>query len=229
MVIRTGARAVKAEGFRGGKVMKSLQILGIVAFAASMTGCVPDWASENETGLLMEIASITGVSGGPGIPDGAILLSDVIPVFNDDALLTVNVYRKNPQVAETSALEHVRLESYQVRYFRSDGHNVEGVDVPYRITGPINSVRFHTPTGVNEQEIDVPITVVRHQAKLEPPLVNLVDFLVSDTTDTLLLSGQGIITTVAEITVFARQVTTGEPLTATGRMQVTFANFSNTQ
>ena len=58
--------------------MKSLQILGIVGFAASMTGCVPDWARENETGLLMEIAGITGVAGRrAGGTEGAILLSDV--------------------------------------------------------------------------------------------------------------------------------------------------------
>lgn len=207
--------------------MRSLQILGIVGFAAAMTGCVPDWARDNETGIFMEIAGITGEPGVPGIEPGDVLHSDVTPVFNDDAIVTVNVYRKNPTVGSTSALEHVRLESYQVRYFRTDGHSVEGVDVPHRITGPLNSLRFHTPTDTGEIEVDALVTVVRHQAKLEPPLINLVDFLISDTTGTLLLSGQGIITAVAEITIYARQVTTGEPLSATGRFQVTFANFEN--
>jgi hypothetical protein len=210
-------------------VMKSLQILGVAGLAVSMTACVPDWASENETGLLMEVAGITAEPGTPGIESGDILLSDVTPVFNDDALVTVNVYRKNPTVSATSPLEHVRLESYQVRYFRTDGHNVEGVDVPYRITGALSSQRFHTPTETGEIEIDATITVVRHQAKEEPPLVNLRSFLVASTTGQPLQSGQGIITTVAEITIYARQVTTGEPLTATGRFQVTFANFANAQ
>ena len=207
--------------------MKSLKMLGVVGLAVSMVGCVPDWARENETGILMEIAGIEGRPGVEGIDDGAILISDVTPVFNDDALVTVNVYRKNPTVSATSALEHVRLESYQVRFFRSDGHNVEGVDVPHRITGPLNSVRFHTPTDTGEAEVEAVITVVRHQAKEEPPLVNLRSFLISSTTGLPLQSGQGIITTIAEITVYARQVTTGEPLSATGRFQVTFANFAN--
>ena len=207
--------------------MKSLKMLGIVGLAVSMVGCVPDWARENETGILMEIAGIEGRPGVEGIDDGSILMSDVTPVFNDDALVTVNVYRKNPTVSATSPLEHVRLESYQVRFLRSDGHNVEGVDVPHRITGPLTSVRFHPPTDTGEVEAEVVITVVRHQAKVEPPLINLRDFLVSSTTGLPLLSGQGIITTIAEITVYARQVTTGEPLSATGRFQVTFANFAN--
>ena len=78
--------------------MKSLQVLGVVGFAASMAGCVPDWARENETGLIMEIAEHHGRSRAarPAGP-GAILFSDVEPgIFNDDAVVTVNVYRKNP-------------------------------------------------------------------------------------------------------------------------------------
>ena len=210
--------------------MKSLQLLGIFGLAASMVGCVPDWARENETGLIMEIAGITTFAGGQeGGTEGDILMSDVVTdgtAFNDDAVLLVNLYRKNPTVAATSALEHVRLESYQVRYFRTDGHSVEGVDVPHRITGALNSVRFHTPTETGEIEVDAVITVVRQQAKLEPPLLNLRGVSVSPTAN-FLIPGQAIITTVAEVTVFARQITTGEPLSATGQFQVTFADFGD--
>ena len=208
--------------------MSSVKVLGIVGFALSLTACVPDWARENETGLLMEIAGITGVPGNEGFAAGDILLSDVFPDLNDDALVTVNVYRKNPTVASTSPLEHVRLESYQVRYFRSDGQSVEGVDVPRRITGALSSQRFHTPTETGEIEIDALVTVVRQQAKNEAPLRNLVGIFRGGT-GSLLFPGQGIITTVAEITVYARQVTTGEPLSASGRFQVTFGDFDNAQ
>ena len=210
--------------------MRSLKILGIVGFAAAMAGCVPDWARNNETGIIMEIAGITGFAGGQnGGTEGAILFSDVRTggtAFNDDAVVLVNIYRKNPTVSSTSALEHIRLESYQVRYFRTDGHSVEGVDVPHRITGALNSIRLHTPTDTGEIEAEAVITVVRQQAKLEAPLLNLVGFLPASTRN-FLVPGQGIITTVAEITVYARQVTTGEPLSATGRIQVTFADFGD--
>ena len=206
--------------------MRSLKILGIVGFAAAMTGCVPDWARENETGIFMEVAGITGFQGGEaGGTEGDILFSDVSQWINDDAVVIVNVYRKNINVVATSPLEHVRIESYQVRYFRTDGHSVEGVDVPHRITGPVNSVRLHTPTGTDEVEASVVINVVRHTAKREPPLINLIRSDVIPPIRGVILAGEGIITTVAEITIYARQVTTGEALTATGRFQVAFADF----
>jgi hypothetical protein len=211
--------------------MRSLQILGIAGFAAAMTGCVPDWARENETGLLMVIESVEGIAGGAaGGAAEPILRSDVDPDFNDDAIVTVSLFRKNPTVAATTPLEDVRLESYQVRYFRTDGQSVEGVDVPHRITGPLNSILVHVPSDVGESVAEAAITIVRHQAKHEPPLANLVGILanIPGGSGSLLFPGEGIITTVAEITIFARQVTTGEPLSATGRLQVTFADFADT-
>ena len=119
----------------------------------------------------------------------------------------------------------MRLESYQVRYFRTDGRNVEGVDVPHRITGPLSAHAFPHPTGTDEVEVEAVINVVRHTAKREPPLVNMIDSDLPDHPGTVSLGGEGLLTTVAEITVYARQVTTGEPLSATGRFQVVFADF----
>jgi hypothetical protein len=206
--------------------MKSLQILGIVGFAAAMTGCVPDWARENGTNLLMVVADITGQPGATGQDAGDILFSDVSQWINDDAVVTLSLFRKNPNVATSTPLEDVRLESYQVRYFRTDGHSVEGVDVPFRITGPVNSVLLHAPATIGEATADVVINVVRHTAKREPPLINLIGILPT-ATRSISIPGQGIITTVAEITIFGRQVTSGEPLTATGRFQVGFADFAD--
>jgi hypothetical protein len=204
-----------------------MRFLGVVALAAISFGCVPEWARDNETGIIMEVAAIAGVRGGSqgGGTEASILYSDVSAWINDDAVVTVNVYRKNPTVESTSALEHVRLESYQVRYFRSDGRNVEGLDVPHRITGALDAQRFHTPTATNEIELDTDINVVRHTAKREPPLINLIDSDLAPRTRGPFLTGEGIIATVAEITIYARQVTTGEPLTASGRFQVVFSDF----
>lgn len=228
-MMRRRAHVLGILGFGGGKVMRSVKMALILGGVTMMAGCVPDWARENETGLLMEISNISTTAGGQGGSEGVILLSDVSPDFNDDATVTVNIYRKNPTVTSTSALEHVRLESYAVRYFRTDGHNVEGVDVPNRITGALNSVRLHTPTETGEIEAAALVTIVRQQAKHESPLVNLVGNHVVATTDMLIVPGQFIVTTIAEITIYARQVTTGEPLSATGRVQVTFADFANAQ
>jgi len=209
--------------------MRALKAAVLLGVAAVSFGCTPEWARENETGIIMEIAGIQGVAGGEGEEEGFVLFSDVSTggsIINDDALVLVNIYRKNPSVEATSPLEHVRLESYQVRYFRTDGRNVEGIDVPHRITGPLSSVRLHTPTGTGEVEAEAVINIVRQTAKREPPLINLVGPTINRQ-NFLVLPGEGFLFTIAEVTIYARQVTTGEPLSATGRIQVAFADFAD--
>ena len=208
--------------------MRCLQA-AVVGVAVASFGCTPDWARENETGLMMEVQDIVTFAGGESSgTEGEILNSDVNPVFNDDAVVTVQLFRKNPTVGGSTPLEDVRLDAYQVRYFRTDGHSVEGVDVPYRITGALNTTILHAPDAVNESTAEIAITLVRHQAKLEPPLINLVGISIG-TTGSPILRGAGIITTVAEITVYGRQVSTGHALSAIGRVQVTFADFADEQ
>jgi hypothetical protein len=208
--------------------MKRRQAALALILGGAVVSCTPDWARQNETGLIMEIARVQ--SGGTGATTGTasdFILSDISNFQNDNALLTVNVFRKNPTVASTSALEHVRLERYEVRFTRSDGRNVEGVDVPFRTTGPLN-LRFHTPTGTEEVEQQLAIVLVRQQAKIEPPLRNLVGVFGQPIT-ALQFSGPGVITTTAEITLHAAQVVTGEGLTASARVPVIFADFAATQ
>jgi hypothetical protein len=198
-------------------------LLGLSALA--LANCTPDWATSNNTPFILEIASITNSNG--ELP----ILSDVAvgvqgSIFNDEAEVTVNVFRKNNSTAlSTSPVEHLYLERYEVRYFRTDGRNVEGVDVPFRVTGPMGNLRFHTAGPSAEVEIQTTITIVRHQAKLEPPLRNLRGVFLGDTR-TALFGGAGILTTVAEITIHGRTVQ-GGVLQAVGRAQVTFADFAD--
>jgi hypothetical protein len=195
----------------------------LAAGAVSLSACTPEWARQNASPYVLEIAGING---------GATVNSDVgLPVTNDDVSVTVNIFRKNnnPSLG-VSAVGHVSLESYQVRFLRSDGRNQEGVDVPFRITGALGNVRLHTPSAGGETEATVSLTLVRHQAKLDPPLRN---FQI-DPTSPLNSSGQGtaganfpgsvVLTTVAEITIYARTIE-GDALQATGRVNVTFADF----
>jgi hypothetical protein len=200
-----------------------MKVSRALAFAAlAMNGCVADYAKQNSSTMHLEIARIVGISA--SLDEGDVLYSDVGDGFNDDARLTVNIFRKNPTVEATSAVEHVTMDRYEVRFFRSDGRNTEGVDVPYRISGPMSSFRLHTPTGTGEIEGDVVITVVRQQAKFEPPLRNLVGGFVGIPSQRPQFSGAGILTTIAEITVYARQLD-GQTLRASGQLQVTFADF----
>lgn len=198
---------------------------GVVSLAVIMGACVPQWAQDNSSPFILEIAAITNGAGQtPIISD---LQSDTGSVFNDEARVTVNAFRKNnnPDTG-TSPVEHIYLERYEVRYFRTDGRDQEGVDVPFRTTGPLGNVRFHTPGpgGAGEVELTVSVTIVRHQAKLEPPLRNLASITVSDTS-AIGFSGPGVLTCVAEITVHGRTLQ-GDALQAVGRANVIFANFA---
>lgn len=201
-------------------------VLAVLAGLVTV-GCTPDWATTNSTPYIMEIAGIAPAGGSIG----SAIRSDVSvsgSVFNDDADVTVNIFRKNNNTGMgVSPVEHIYLERYEVRFFRSDGRNQEGVDVPYRITGPLGNIRYHTPSvgGSGEVEATVTITVVRHQAKLEPPLRNLKDVLSSET-GTFQLPGAGVLTTIAEITIHGRTVQ-GQGLEAKGNVQVTFADFAS--
>lgn len=199
--------------------MTRAALVAVVAVGLAGTGCVPDWAQTNSSPYILEIASITPshLFSDVQIGEGAIA--------NDDVQVAVNAFRKNNNTTlNTSPVEHMYLERYEVRYFRTDGRNQEGVDVPHRITGPLGNVRFHTITQ-EELEISVPITVVRHQAKLEPPLRNL-RFVAGTDTGTEQDGGAVVMTTIAEITIHARTVQ-GEALVAVGNVQVSFSNFAD--
>lgn len=194
----------------------------VVCGALTLSACTADFAKQGEGQLILVIVDITGEPGGPATEAGDVLLSDVSPVFNDDAVLTFNIIPKNPR-PDAIVREVVFMDRYEVRYFRTDGRNVEGVDVPHRISGPLG-VSFTFPT----VQAAVVINVVRHQAKLEPPLRQLQGLFVTPPANggVLQISGAGILTTIAEITLYGRTLN-GAGISATGRIQVTFADFSD--
>lgn len=194
--------------------MKRFGLSALAVAALSLNACVPDYLETNNSQVMMRISKVSSEEGEDEEP-GDFLLSDVSPVFNDNAILTVEVLPKNPTVDITSRFNDVMIERYEVRYLRSDGHNQEGVDVPFRITGPLGTL-----IPVNA-EGDIAFVVVRHTAKLEPPLRNL------QSVNNL---GQGgglsILTVFAEITLHGR-TTRGEGVTASARLQITFADFAD--
>jgi hypothetical protein len=208
-----GGKRTRAE-----EGMKRWIAVSLVALSA--VGCVPNWATQNNSDLLMRIVDVDLTSGSGDT--GEILNSDISDTFNDDAVLTVELLRKNPR-APSVPVEDVVLESYQVRYFRTDGQNREGVDVPFRFTGPLHT-RIHAPTAEAETTAEVLVNVVRHQAKQEPPLKNMLGVNVDN--GVILAGGQLIVTMVAEITVYGR-TTNDRTLSATTRAQVNFADFAD--
>jgi hypothetical protein len=106
----------------------------------------------------------------------------------------------------------VTLNRYRVSYRRADGRNTPGVDVPWAFEGATTAT-----IGVDAE--DVAFTLVRIQAKLESPLVQIVSSLSE-------LGGAGAISTVADVTFYGRDQV-GNEVTVTGSMDVTFADWAD--
>jgi len=101
----------------------------------------------------------------------------------------------------------VTVTRYHVDYIRTDGHNVPGVDVPYSIDGGI------TGTVPSSGTISIGFELVRHTAKKETPLVQLVD-------------NGAILATIAEVTFYGTD-RTGNAVSVVARIQINFANFGD--
>jgi hypothetical protein len=157
--------------------------------------------------------TLTGAKGG-GTNSGtfsASLSSDVLTVVNGVA----SIFQDNGQALlqlqmkdtldSPSPANAITLTQYHVKYTRSDGHNVQGVDVPYEYDGGLAVTISGSAT--------VGFTLVRAQAKQEAPLAALA------------INGQ-IISTIAEVTFYGNDQN-GNAVTVAGRINVDFANWGD--
>lgn len=179
--------------------------LGALALAALVSGCAPDYVTDNAATVNLIIASING---------GAQLDSDVRNgefstfVCEDEVEVAVAVRNKNPNAPAPSVPSAVLINSYEVRYFRTDGRGTEGVDVPYRITGNLTFAVDVANSGTSE----FPLEVVRRQAKVEPPLSSI--------------NQAALLTVMAEVTLYGETVS-GQKVSASGRLQIDFADYGD--
>jgi hypothetical protein len=196
---------------RGGKAMKRWTVLLTLALGLPLSGCTPEFAETGNAPVLMRIVSIATEEGQEG-ESSAFLNSDVSPVFNDNAVVTVEVIPKNPRLVIDIPFQDVMIERYEVRYFRSDGLTEEGIDVPFTISGGLGVL---ARVG---SETEVAFVLVRHQAKFEPPLSQLRGSF----------GGESVLSVTAEITLHGR-TTAGEALSTRGFVRINFADFAESQ
>ena len=136
------------------------------------------------------------------------VVTKVPTIFNDSATATIRSVEKNPS-ATTTEINTITLTRYHVAFRRTDGRATPGVDVPYSFDGGLGvTVNPNSATAVAFE-------IVRHQAKLEPPLKNLAGG-----------GGLGFISTIAEITFYGHDQN-GNEVTVTGRMDVQFGDFAD--
>lgn len=100
------------------------------------------------------------------------LQSDVLTSANsvtaDTAIVTLKAQMLNPDpINGSSQYNSVIVTHYVVSYFRSDGKNIEGVDIPYSFEGYLSTL-----IEIDSTE-ELSFVLVREVAKLEHPLINL--------------------------------------------------------
>ena len=147
---------------------------------------------------------------------GSVLLSDVIVVkdgvasiYSDQGRVTFALGLKDPGPSTSPATptqnNFITVNRYHVRYIRADGHNIEGVDVPYGFDDAVTvTVSGETTAG---------FTAVRNQAKQEAPLAALA-------------LNPIVVSTLAEVTFYGHDQT-GREVSAVGNLSVSFANFAD--
>jgi hypothetical protein len=155
------------------------------------------------------MTSLTANAGGQGV-GGSSLSSDVISTVNgtptivgDTGSASFQLVMKDPQAGGPSDINAITITQYHVQYTRSDGRNVQGVDVPWAFDGVVTQ----TISGTGS----VGFTLVRNQAKAEAPLQALA-------------RNEELITTVAEVTFYGHDQN-GREISVSGRINVTFGNF----
>jgi hypothetical protein len=182
-----------------------------------LASCASDLTRTGSSPAFVVIESLQGASGAEPDEFGSPLASDVRTnggVFNDLGQARMSLQLKNPGTAGSptapTGLNSITLSRYRVNYRRADGRNTAGVDVPHAFDGAITVT---IPTTGN---VTFAFEVVRHTAKLEPPLANLAGFA----------GGRVIISTLAEITFYGRDQA-GNDVEATGTLQVNFSDFAD--
>jgi hypothetical protein len=173
-----------------------------------------DVSRDGRSPAFLVIDSLTASSGTTG-EFSHVLGSDVLTcggVIEDPGQATVRILLRdqgNPGATPgPSNLNLLKISRYRVMYKRADGHNVEGVDVPYSFDGAITATITNSPSTVG-------FTIVRAQAKFEAPLMALRQ-----------LGGSFLISTIADITFYGEDLA-GNGFATSGTMSINFADWAD--
>jgi hypothetical protein len=207
---------------------QSIRLLGsaTVLAAAFVTASCGEVATSGRSPVILVVERLEAASGASPSDFGTLLYSDVqtivedtingeqvrIPTLYSDvgrANFTITLKNQgNISPLTPSLLNAVTLNRYRVRYIRTDGRNTPGVDVPYGFDGALTVT-------VGSAGAQGGFEVVRHAAKSEPPLRNLVGN-----------GGAQFIMTIAEITFYGSDLA-GNEVMAVGTMTVNFGDWGD--
>lgn len=188
-----------------------------IACAALLAGASASCGQLTRQGQASSYLILTSLEGASGATPGTfstVVLSDVVTVvngvttfFNDLGQATVQLALKDPTAVPNtpSTNNFITITQYHVQYARTDGRNTPGVDVPYAFDGAMTTTVSGSTT--------LGFTLVRNDAKLEPPLLAL-------------RSNNIPLTTIATVTFYGHDQT-GREVSVSGNIEITFANFGD--
>ena len=191
--------------------MKHKAVWGARLGAATMLSLLVGTSSCSEavrTGEGSSYLVMTRLTGGSN--NGTTVESDVAGdeggILQDSGTATLTLQMKDVGGPGPSPMNWITLTQYHVEYIRSDGRNVQGVDVPFAFSSGV--------TATVEGSTTVSFTLVRAQAKHEAPLKALAGH-----------GGAQHINTVARVTFYGRDQT-GREVSVSGNIEVSFADWA---
>jgi hypothetical protein len=189
-----------------------------VAAAAALVAPLASCTSGQTAGVspaFLIIEQLGGASGAEPDTFTGSLQSDVLTnggIFQDPGRVIFRLGLKDPGTTdsptEPTTTNFITVTRYQVRYFRTDGRNTPGVDVPHPFEGGMTA----TVGGGGATAV---LVLVRVQAKVEAPLAALRQ-----------MGGELAISTIAEVTFFGKDQA-GRDVSVIGNITVTFADWAD--
>jgi hypothetical protein len=202
------------------KALTIIQLSALVAVLLFFSSC-NKISKDTRSNSMLIIQSLTGTDTAGS--EANFLQSDVLTVLDPETMISDMVNTTviadiakveftaellSPGLVETSQYSDIIVNRYVVSFTRSDGKNVEGVDVPYSFEGALSAlVNVGTSTSAD-------FVIVREVAKLEPPLVELHDG-----------RGDGVLQVKARIDFYGHDLA-NKSVMATGYLSIFFANYT---
>ena len=195
-----------------GRLQRFSAASSLIAILLGSTSC-GDLARQGKSPSFLVIDALTGASGATPGQFGGTLQADVLTkggYLEDLGHAQMRILLKDQgtpgQTASPSELNVVTVNRYRVVYRRADGRNTQGVDVPYAFDGAVTAT-------VTPNAVEVTFSIVRIQAKLEAPLIQLAH-----------LGGSVAILTIADVTFYGRDQA-GNEVSQTGSITINFADW----
>lgn len=188
--------------------------LPVMLLALLVSGC-NKLERDTTAASYLVVSSITG-NDLDGQEGSTVIYSDVVTndsVFNDVAVAVLEAHAFDPYDENITAYKDIIVERVDIEFTRTDGLNTEGVDVPYAFSQEVNILV--TAEGASS---DLSFTIITHNAKLESPLVGLIN-----------LGAEKILKLEAHCTFYGRTVSGHDIAPVTHTVSVWCANFADAE